>query len=320
MSARLPQVGGGALYFCRGEWFFRLKWTENPDKEPKQELAMTEIVKMRDVRFDPGLFVNFSSGTVLDDLLCSYQGLPKGVNYMIIGDPGVGKTTIILDLIANIDRQNQGTRILFISAEMNEIDLAVYVQRYPKFGDLNIMFVESDFDGQHRHLQEIEDVLQQGWDIVAIDSFHELQGIVKEEEDITMRLAETKLLALIKRHNKANNDTQTNTTFLTIQQVTKSGAFIGSNRLKHMITAMMELRLDSPKNIYSDRYIVFSKHRRGDVGVKLYYNLSSTGDVTFDEQRYRQELQLRNLQSNVSTQLRDFASQFERLFNNEIEQ
>lgn len=281
---------------------------------------MTEIVKMRDVRFDPGLFVNFSSGTVLDNLLCSYQGLPKGVNYMIIGDPGVGKTTIILDLIANIDRHNTGTRILFISAEMNEIDLAVYVQRYPKFGDLNIMFVESDFDSHRHHLHEIEDVLQQGWDIVAIDSFHELQGIVKEEEDITMRLAETKLLALIKRHNKANNDTQTNTTFLTIQQVTKSGAFIGSNRLKHMITAMMELRLDNPKNIYSDRYVVFSKHRRGDVGVKLYYNLSSTGDVTFDEQRYRQELQLRNLQSNVSTQLRDFASQFERLFNNEIEQ
>ncbi len=280
---------------------------------------MSEIVKMRDVRFDPGLFVNFRSGTVLDNLLCSYQGLPKGVNYMVIGDPGVGKTTIILDLIANIGRQAAGTRILFISAEMNEIDLAVYVQRYPKFGDLNIMFVESDFDSKRHHLKEIEDVLQQGWDIVAIDSFHELQGIVKEEENITTRLAETKLLSLIKRHNKAENDMRTNTTFLTIQQVTKRGAFIGSNRLKHMITAMMELRLDNPKNIYSDRYVVFSKHRRGDVGVKLYYSLSSTGDVSFDEQRYRQELQLRNLQSNVSTQLRDFATQFDNLFNNEIQ-
>ena len=280
---------------------------------------MNEIVKMRDVRFDPGLFVNYRSGTVLDNLLCSYQGLPKGVNYMVIGDPGVGKTTIILDLIANIERQTAGTRILFISAEMNEIDLAVYVQRYPKFGDLNIMFVESEFDSKRHHLKEIEDVLQQGWDIVAIDSFHELQGIVKEEENITTRLAETKLLSLIKRHNKAENDTHTNTTFLTIQQVTKRGAFIGSNRLKHMITAMMELRLDNPKNIYSDRYVVFSKHRRGDVGVKLYYNLSSTGDVSFDEQRYRQELQLRNLQSSVSTQLRDFATQFDNLFNIEIQ-
>lgn len=277
---------------------------------------MDEIVKMRDVRFEPGLFVNFRSGTVLDDLLCSYKGLPKGVNYMIIGDPGVGKTTIILDLIANIAQHSTKARILFISAEMNEIDLAVYVQRYPKFGDLNIMFVESDFEGDCHHLKMVEDVLQRGWDIVAIDSFHELQGIVKEEENITMRLAETKLLALIKRHNKANNDTHTNTTFLTIQQVTKSGAFVGSNRLKHMITAMMELRLDNPKNIYSDRYVAFSKHRRGDVGVKLYYSLSSTGDVFYDEERYRQELQLRNLQNNVSSQLRDFATQFDLLFNN----
>lgn len=106
-----------------------------------------------------------------------------------------------------------------------------------------------------------------------------------------------------------------NTTFLTIQQVTKTGAFIGSNRLKHSITAMMELRLDNPKNIYSDRYVTFSKHRRGDVGVKLYYNLSTTGDVDFDEQRYERDLELRKLQSNVSSQIRDFASQFDQLFN-----
>jgi hypothetical protein len=133
-----------------------------------------------------------------------------------------------------------------------------------------------------------------------------------------MKLAETKLLSLIKRHNKAGNERQSNTTFLTIQQVTKSGAFIGSNRLKHMITAMMELRLENPKNIYSDRFVVFSKHRRGDVGVRLYYNLISTGDVSFDEQRFRQDCQLRSLQSDISTQLREFAGQFDRLFNNEI--
>ena len=281
---------------------------------------MKRIVKMKDVTFDASLFENYQSGTVLDNLLCSYKGLPKGVNYMIIGDPGVGKTTIILDLVSSIARQQPATRILFISAEMNEIDLAIYVQRYPKFGDINILFVEPDINDDTHHLQQIEEVLQQGWDIVAIDSFHELQGIVKEEENNTMRQAENKLLSMIKRHNKGENDAHTNTTFLTIQQVTKRGAFIGTNRLKHMITAMMELRLDNPKNVYSDRYVVFSKHRRGDVGVKLYYSLSCTGDVYYDEQRYLQDMQLRALQSNVSSQLRDFATQFERLFNNEINQ
>ena len=277
---------------------------------------MNGIVKMRDVRFDKDLFINFRTRTILDNLLCSYQGLPKGVNYMIIGDPGVGKTTIILDMLANIRKAQPSARILFISAEMNEIDLAIYVERFPKFGDLNILFIEGGFDECSHSWQTVADTLDDGWDIVAIDSFHELQGIVKEEENVTNKRAESMLLSLIKQQNKAQNDRGGNTTFLTIQQVTKSGAFVGSNRLKHMITAMMELRLDNPKNIYSDRYITFSKHRRGDVGVKLYYNLSTTGDVDFDEERYEQDQSIRRMQRNVRNQLHDFADRFDELFNN----
>ena len=273
---------------------------------------------MRDISFDPSLFQNYMTGTVLDELLCSYRGLPKGVNYMVIGDPGVGKTTIILDILSDIRKQHPGVRVLFISAEMNEIDLAVYVQRFPKFQDLDILFVEPDFEsaeGRH-NLQTVTDVLQSGWDIVAIDSFYELQGIIKEEEGITLKKAESTLLSLIKRQNKAGNDAGVNTTFLTIQQVTKTGAFIGSNRLKHSITAMMELRLENPKNIYSDRYCVFSKHRRGDVGVRLYYDLGATGDVFYNEDRYRQDRQIRKMQSEAGRSMRIYADKFDRLFNN----
>lgn len=276
------------------------------------------IVKMRDVKFDKSLFVNFTTGTVLDRLLCSYSGLPKGVNYMIIGDPGVGKTTILLDMLSNIQRTQPNTRILFISAEMNEIDLAIYVQRFPKFSEMEILFVEADFDNGVHNLSIVTDVLKQGWDIVAIDSFYELQGIIKEEENITLKKAESQLLALIKHQNKARNDRDVNTTVLTIQQVTKSGAFIGSNRLKHMITAMMELRLDNPKNIYSDRYVVFSKHRRGDVGVKLYFNLSTTGDVFFDTECFEKEQRLKRMQKEASNNIRNIADEFDALFNNTI--
>ena len=270
---------------------------------------------MSDLHFSSSLFENYHTGTVLDKLLCSYSGLPKGVNYMIIGDPGVGKTTIILDMLANIQKEQPQARILFVSAEMNEIDLAIYVQRFPKFGNLDILFVESQIDEDTHNWNTLTEVMQHGWDIVAIDSFYELQGIIKEEEEITLKKAESMLLCLIKQQNKAQNDRGVNTTFLTIQQVTKSGAFVGSNRLKHSITAMMELRLDNPKNIYSDRYVTFSKHRRGDVGVKLYYNLNATGDVFFDEQKYNDDLKLRKLQSNVSSQIRDFATEFDKLFN-----
>ena len=280
-------------------------------------MKKNEVIRMRDIQFDPNLFRNYLSGTVLDELLCSYKGLPKGVNYMIIGDPGVGKTTIILDLLSNLRLMNPEIKVLFISAEMSEIDLAIYVQRFPKFQDLDILFVEGSFDDENssHNLDTIKDVLEQGWDVVAIDSFYELQGIIKEEEKLTLKKAESVLLSIIRQQNKAANDRRTNTTFLTIQQVTKSGRFVGSNRLKHSITAMMELRLDNPQNIYSERYAVFSKHRRGDVGVRLYYDLSGTGDVSYNEEKYIQDQQLRKLQSDAANNLRHFADKFDKLFN-----
>lgn len=276
---------------------------------------MDEIVKMRDVKFSPELFINYRTGTILDELLCSYQGLPKGVNYMVIGDPGVGKTTIILDLLANIQTKSPNAKILFVSAEMNEIDLAIYVERYPKFQDLNILFLETTFDNENKSWDVFQRVLAQGWDIVAIDSFYELQGIVKEEENVTMKKSESMLLSIIRQHNKADNERKVNTTFLTIQQVTKSGAFVGSNRLKHMITAMMELRLDNAKNIYSKRFVVFTKHRRGDVGVKLYYDLSTTGDVFYDEETYQKDIRIKKAQSEVAEKIRSFAQKFDTMFN-----
>lgn len=278
---------------------------------------MDNVVRMSDLSFDPKLFDTFLSGTVLDEVLSTHYGLPRGVNYMIIGDPGVGKTTIILDMLANIQKRYPQARILFVSAEMNEIDLVIYVNRYPKLQSLPMLFVEPDFEGQVHNWNVVKEVVGQGWDIVAIDSFYELQGIIKDEENIRMKDAENWLLQLIKKQNKGQNSLNLNCTFLTIQQVTKSGNFVGSNRLKHSITAMMELRLENPKNIYSDRYITFSKHRRGDVGVKLFYTLSSAGDVTFDEQRYRKDRHIRRTQSEVASRIRDFADQFDKLFTQE---
>ena len=276
-----------------------------------------DVVKMKDIQFEKGLFENWMTGKIMDELLCSYKGLPKGVNYMVIGDPGVGKTTIILDLLSDLSLYNSA-KVLFVSAEMNEIDLAIYVQRFPKFQNLDILFVEGEFE-QEPHscktLERLSKILGQGWDVVAIDSFYELQGIIKEEENVTLKKSESMLLSLMKQQSKGGNSKSINTTFLTIQQVTKSGAFVGSNRLKHSITAMMELRLENPKNIYSDRYAVFTKHRRGDVGVRLYYDLGSTGDVFYNEERYRNDQQIRRLQSNAANSIRNLADQFDLLFN-----
>ena len=125
-------------------------------------MQRNHVVRMCDLSFDPKLFQTFLCGTALDDILSSHRGLPRGVNYMIIGDPGVGKTTIILDMLANMQRQYPTARILFISAEMNEIDLTIYVERYPKFQNINILFVESDFDNEVHNWEIVKTVVEEG--------------------------------------------------------------------------------------------------------------------------------------------------------------
>ena len=52
-------------------------------------------------------------------------GVPKATNWMVVGDPGVGKSTVTLDIIANAKKT--GSKVLFISAEMNQVDLYLYV-------------------------------------------------------------------------------------------------------------------------------------------------------------------------------------------------
>lgn len=264
---------------------------------------MQSIIQLKDIVISKQqLFENYKTYTILDSLLSSHQGLPKGVNYMMIGDPGAGKTTIAMDMISNIQIHQPKIKILFISAEMNEIDISIYLNRFKKFGLIYTLFINSDITNDTHYYDYIKNILNSGWDIVLIDSFSELQGIIKEEENITNKLAESWLLSLIKNHNMGKNKTCKNTSFITIQQVTKSGAFIGSNRLKHMITAMMELRLTSPNNPFSDRYIMFSKHRRGVVGQRLYYDLSCEDNIFFDEDRYLKDLKINKMNKEAKQQ------------------
>ena len=77
-------------------------------------------VKMKDVTFDPSLFRPMKSGRIVDSHFSSQGGLMKGTNYAIVGDPGIGKTTVMLDVLADLEKK--GKKVLFISGEMNSID------------------------------------------------------------------------------------------------------------------------------------------------------------------------------------------------------
>jgi DNA repair protein RadA/Sms len=239
---------------------------DNEHKKP-------ESVRMKDLHFDPRLFDTLKTGRPIDSILSIEGGLTKSTNFVLVGDPGVGKSTVSMDLLS--DLQSNGASVLFISGEMDRFDLHKYVERYPKFGDLDILFLGDYVEENPREI--IEEMLDKGYDVVLIDSLAEVQDTIKEASKITSNASEKWMIDLMRRNNSGGNAKESYTSFICIQQVTKDGVFLGTNKLKHNTSGMMELRFDE----VGDRYIMFTKNRRGEAFKKLYFDLSSTGDVSY---------------------------------------
>jgi DNA repair protein RadA/Sms len=234
-----------------------------------------KLVKMDDVKFNDDLFIPIKSKTIVDSLLSTEGGVFPGTNTVVIGDPGVGKSTVLLDLLAQYHKD--GKKVLFISGEMNEIDMYGYVKRYPSFGQLPIMFMNDYADCPK---QAVEQVLDQGYDVVLIDSWAEVTAMVADQMNYARKKVESWLLDLLEKNNKAENQANKHTAFICIQQMTKAGEFAGSNRIKHMTTAMAALRFDG-RGRDAERYIEFSKNRRGNVGEKIFFSLHRGGRVDY---------------------------------------
>jgi len=231
-----------------------------------------ELVKMDELKFDKNLFVPMKTGRKIDDLLSGEGGLMKGTNFAFIGDPGVGKSTVMLDVLSDLHKNDH--KVLFISGEMTSIDMFGYVKRFPKFGKLPILFLGDYIEKDP--IVILKSILSEGWDAVLIDSMAEVVTSVVDFHGGTSKSAETKILNILEKHNKAENKEKRNTAFMIIQQVTKSGNFAGSNRFKHMLTGMGRMTFDE-----NGRHLSFSKNRRGGEMNKLFFSVASKDNVSW---------------------------------------
>jgi len=177
-----------------------------------------------------------------------------------------------LDVLA--DLQKQGKKVLFISGEMNAIDMVGYVRRYPKFGNLDILFMGDYLDANPE--QVVREALKPGYDVVLVDSMMEVADMLVGANGGTNKSANSLLLNMFEEHTRGLNDGNVNTAFLLIQQVTKSGGFAGSNKFKHMVTSMMHM-----KNSPEGRYVYFSKNRRGGNANRLFFSLDAKDRVNY---------------------------------------
>ena len=66
-----------------------------------------KLIKMQDLTFDDSLFIPIKTKTLIDSILSTEGGIFPGTNTIVIGDPGVGKSTVLLYWIADFQRQGK---------------------------------------------------------------------------------------------------------------------------------------------------------------------------------------------------------------------
>ena len=270
-----------------------------------------KLTKLADLNFSDDLFIPMKSGTAFDKFISADGGFLPGSNIMCAGSAGVGKTTLLFEMLYKVQQEDPSRKVLFISAEMTQLDMARYLKRFPHWASLPILFMSDYTEANPQAV--IESVLDEGWDLVLTDSFSEVNDTVKEACGLTRGKTEKWFLSLMVKHNQSENKLKKYTTFLTILQLSKGGQYVGSAKLKFMTTAMLEINWKGGENS-SERYMEFTKNRLGPVNQKLYFNMEA--GVNFDEQRYQRDLLNDEMIQKEREKLDSESNSFDELFKN----
>jgi KaiC/GvpD/RAD55 family RecA-like ATPase len=239
-----------------------------------------KTVKLRDLKFPSEVFVPLKSGKFVDKVISKKGGTMPATITVVVGEPGSGKTTMLVDKLSGIQEENPEKRCLYVSSEMNPIDNMELAEELPQLMDIEGFYL-ADYDDPKG---AIEDILEEGWDYVIMDSFMDVKDKIKDSDGCKMSATavETWLISLLVKNTKGQNKLKKYTAFDVIQHITKGGTYAGSTKLKHNTTAMVFIRIDQQTR---ERYLVYTKNRRGDIGKRLYMTLTEKG-LGYNEKKY----------------------------------
>jgi len=266
-----------------------------------------EIVKVEDLEFPN--FALHKTGKKLDELCSDHEiggGTYGGTVTIVIGESGVGKSTVTLDLLSSVQAENPDAKVLYVSSEMTRNDILFYYKKCPAIGKVPTLLLMDYVKSGNLH-QVLSATFNGDYDIILLDSFQDTLVKLKEVHNWRASYAETWLTGMM--IDAAENK---GAAIMAIQHMTKGGTYVGGTYLKHATTAMMEIRFDA----HGDRYLEFSKNRRGGSGInkRLYYSLDEKGDVVYDSERFDETAELSELTKNESRSRADLDSSFDSFF------
>jgi predicted ATP-dependent serine protease len=259
--------------------------------------------KTSEINFSEDILIPIKTGKVIDKLFSFSEGIMPATIILVPGESGVGKTTLILQLFGMVKEADLTRKVLFVSSEMNSIHIFKYKRRV-NFENLEVCMLSES----KTPYQELLSILQEGWDIVFLDSFEDTVNKLKRQLKKPKEYIENELLDLMDSIRRGNNDCKKFTTFFCTQHMTKAGVYKGSTNLKHMTDGMLELHCDGDES-----YAEFTKNRDGRKGERLYYSINNDG-ITFDVERFnnRDNVKLSIVQDNNEESL--IEQEFDKMF------
>lgn len=223
-------------------------------------LKELEPIAIKDIELDQSIRIS-SELSELDLVLGS--GIVKGSLVLIGGDPGIGKSTLLLQMAINL---SQKEKVLYVSGEESLSQIKLRAQRINEKDQKDLSNVYLLADNEIKNIFKIIESFQPQYLIVdSIQTMYDDQiesapGSVSQVREITHQLM------LISKHMGI-------TTFI-IGHVTKSGNIAGPKVLEHMVDTVLYFEGEQ-SNIY--RILRSVKNRFGSTNEIGIFQMSNSG-------------------------------------------
>lgn len=152
-------------------------------------------------------------------------GIVKGSLVLIGGDPGIGKSTILLQVCRNLTAQ--GCKVLYVSGEESMQQIKMRAERLGEFKQNMYIHCETDMNVIEAAVEQVapEVVVIDSVQTMALEEISSAAGSVSQVREVTNRL-----MQVAKRKNIA---------IFLVGHVTKEGTVAGPRTLEHMVDTVL---------------------------------------------------------------------------------
>lgn len=187
-------------------------------------------------------------------------GIVQGSLVLIAGDPGIGKSTILLQTSGELC--NTGKKVLYISAEESASQIKLRAERLGVKSNTLFIYPQTNLELIKKHIESMKP------DLVIVDSIQAIYtSIIQSSAGSVSQIREccNMLMHIAKSQNIS---------IIVIGHVTKEGNIAGPKVLEHMVDTVIQFEGDKTKTYRILRSI---KNRFGNTSEVGIFEMSASG-------------------------------------------